>query len=331
MAAKVFISYRREDSAGYAGRIHDRLVRELGADLLFIDVDSVPLGVNFVNVLRDEVAKCSVLLAVIGRDWLDVRDENGRRRLDNPNDFVRVEVAAALQRDIPVIPILLEGARVPSADRLPKDLHELSLRNGVFVRHSSFHNDMDRLIRGLGRQSGRADAEPMLASLASQPSKETMALEGLVTPQKPEKPAEPAPTKPAEPTKAAVSTPQYVNANVRRPFVGVVWRALVAPSKIQPYKMVGFIGLAILVLLAGMIIRWNSAPQSTAHSPPSEISAPQSTAASPPAKIRTPQSTAASPPANISAPQSTAASPPAKISAPQSTAASPPAEISTAT
>ena len=149
MAAKVFISYRREDSAGHAGRVHDRLVREFGSDLLFMDVDGIPLGVNFVKVLQEEVAKCSALLAVIGHEWLNVRDEDGRRRLDNPDDFVRVEIAAALQRDIPVIPIMLEGTKVPKANQLPKDLQGLALRNGLGVRHASFHADIDILIRGL--------------------------------------------------------------------------------------------------------------------------------------------------------------------------------------
>ena len=133
MAAKVFISYRREDSAGHAGRVHDRLVREFGSDLLFMDVDGIPLGVNFVKVLQEEVAKCSVLLAVIGHEWLNVRDEDGRRRLDNPDDFVRVEIAAALQRDVPVIPIMLEGTKVPKANQLPNDLQGLALRNGLGV------------------------------------------------------------------------------------------------------------------------------------------------------------------------------------------------------
>jgi hypothetical protein len=101
MAAKVFISYRRADSAGYSGRVMDRLDRELGRDLVFMDVDAIPLGTNFTKVLHEGVAKCGVLLAVIGPNWLDARDEHGNRRLDNPNDFVRIEIAAALQRSIP--------------------------------------------------------------------------------------------------------------------------------------------------------------------------------------------------------------------------------------
>jgi TIR domain len=149
MAAKVFISYRRADSAGYSGRVMDRLDRELGRNLVFMDVDAIPLGTNFSKVLHEQVAKCGVLLAVIGPNWLDARDEHGNRRLDNPNDFVRIEIAAALQRSIPVIPLLLDGARIPKADELPEDLKELVLRNGMEVRHASFQDDMNRLIRGL--------------------------------------------------------------------------------------------------------------------------------------------------------------------------------------
>src|SRR5215472_743819 len=159
MAGNVFISYRRDDSASAAGRVHDRLEREFGRDLLFMDVDSVPLGVNFVNVLSEEVAKCDVLLAVIGPNRLNARDEDGNRRLDNLHDFVRIEIGAALQRNIPVIPILLDGAKVPKPNQLPKELEEFSLRNGLDVRHASFHNDIDRLVQSLKGQLADADAE----------------------------------------------------------------------------------------------------------------------------------------------------------------------------
>ena len=172
MAAKILISYRREDSAAYAGRIQDRLEREFERDLLFFDVDGIPLGLNFDKFLRGEVAKCGVLLAVIGRDWLDVRDHDGTRRLDNPIDFVRIEIATALQREIPIIPILLDGTRVPKADQLPDDLKELALRKGFDVRHVSFHADMDKLIRGLKGQVGaprQTRPEPPLLSAITPP------------------------------------------------------------------------------------------------------------------------------------------------------------------
>ena len=92
MAYRLFISYRRDDSAGYAGRVHDRLQQEFGPNLLFMDVDSIPLGTNFAKVLGDEIAKCDVLLAIIGPGWLDARDDSGHRRLENPDDFVRMEI-----------------------------------------------------------------------------------------------------------------------------------------------------------------------------------------------------------------------------------------------
>jgi TIR domain len=162
-AAKVFLCYRRDDSAAFAGRVQDRLALEFGRDLLFMDVDAIPLGVNFASALRDAVARCEVLLAVIGPNWLDARDDTGTRRLDDPNDFVRIEIGAALQRNIPVIPILLDGARVPRRNQLPKELEELAMRNGLDVRHASFHNDIDRLIRGLKVQLADAGVENRLA------------------------------------------------------------------------------------------------------------------------------------------------------------------------
>jgi formylglycine-generating enzyme required for sulfatase activity len=165
MPSKVFISYRRDDAGHAAGRVHDRLEREFGADLLFIDVDAIPLGVNFTKVLRDEVAKCDVLLALIGPNWLNIRDEEGNRRLDNRADFLRIEIATALQRDIPVIPILLDGARMPKANQLPKDLKELSKRNGLDIRHASFRSDMDNLIRGLKGTPGAGRASPPVPAL----------------------------------------------------------------------------------------------------------------------------------------------------------------------
>ena len=149
MAPSLFISYRRNDSAGYSGRVHDRLQREFGRNLLFMDVESIPLGTNFIKVLGEDIAKCDALLAVIGPGWLDARDKNGHRRLGNPDDFVRIEIGTALKRGIRVIPILLEGTQVPKADQLPDDLKELALRTGLDVRHASFNEDMERLIREL--------------------------------------------------------------------------------------------------------------------------------------------------------------------------------------
>ncbi len=160
MVERIFISYRRDDSAGHAGRVFDRLRTDFKESVLFMDVDAIPLGANFARVLEEEVGRCSVLLAIIGPRWLEAMDEHGERRLDNPNDFVRVEIAAALARDIPVIPILLDGARIPKPSVLPADLAELSQRNGLDVRHASFHADMDKLVRGLRDPSRQGLHDP---------------------------------------------------------------------------------------------------------------------------------------------------------------------------
>jgi len=131
-----------------------------------MDVDAIPLGANFSKVLHEEVAKCGVLLAMIGPNWLDARDEHGNRRLDDPNDLVRIEIAAALQRNIPVIPILLDGARMPKANQLPEDLKEPALRNGMEIRHASFQDDMSRLIHDLKGQVNTSSQQITLMEAA---------------------------------------------------------------------------------------------------------------------------------------------------------------------
>jgi TIR domain len=149
VAGRIFLSYRRDDSGGQAGRLSDRLVPEFGRDNLFLDIDSIPLGVNFVKRLTAEVAACDILIALIGPRWLDTRNDRNERRIDQPNDFVRIEIAAALQRDIPVIPALVDGAALPRPELLPDDVKDLALRNGIELHHTSFHSDVDRLIREL--------------------------------------------------------------------------------------------------------------------------------------------------------------------------------------
>jgi len=133
-----------------AGRIYDRLAGAFGAEQVFKDVDDIPLGRDFRKVIDQAVSGCDVLLVVIGRDWLDVRNEHGRRRIDDPADFVRLEIESALNREIPVIPLLVRDAMLPPADDLPGSLGELVYRNGIPVRADpDIHRDMDRLIQAL--------------------------------------------------------------------------------------------------------------------------------------------------------------------------------------
>jgi len=146
MAGKIFINYRRDDSAATAGRLHDRLAQTFGRENLFMDVDHIPAGVDFVDYLPSQVAACDVFLAVIGPNWLDAKDDDGRRRFDNPDDFVAIEIAAALARNIRVIPVLIDGARTPKADKLPDSIKPLVRRNAVEVRNANFGRDADSLI-----------------------------------------------------------------------------------------------------------------------------------------------------------------------------------------
>jgi hypothetical protein len=120
----IFISYRREDGGGDAGRLYDRLSTRFDKARIFMDID-MGLGVDFVNKIEQGVGSCKVLVAVIGRSWLEIKDNEGRRRLDDPNDWVRLEITAALEQDIPVIPALVGGARMPAASDLPGALSKL--------------------------------------------------------------------------------------------------------------------------------------------------------------------------------------------------------------
>jgi len=127
----IFISYRRDDAAGEAGRLFDDLTAKFGPELVFMDVAGIQPGRDFRKVIDENVASCGVLLAVIGRDWLQAKDESGQRRLDDPSDFVRLETASALSRNVVVIPVLVRGAAMPRAEQLPEDMRELAFRNGV--------------------------------------------------------------------------------------------------------------------------------------------------------------------------------------------------------
>lgn len=166
--SRVFISYRREDTQWQAREIHRTLTQVLPPEQVFMDVANIELGVDFVKVLEAAVAECDILLALIGPDWVDVTDlETGTRRLDNPNDLVRIEVRRALERGIRVVPVLCEDARLPDAKRLPDDLKGLVNRNAEFVQHRTVDTDVPRLIRKLGLDKGteRQEAKPASPAL----------------------------------------------------------------------------------------------------------------------------------------------------------------------
>jgi TIR domain len=136
-----FISYRRDDSGGYAGRLFDILSAQFGKENTYMDLDTIEGGDDFIAVIEAKINLSDVLLAVIGTRWLTVTEQNGARRLDNPGDFVRNEIGKALERGIRVIPVLVGGAIMPRADELPDDLRALSERQAVDIRDSHFHAD----------------------------------------------------------------------------------------------------------------------------------------------------------------------------------------------
>jgi TIR domain len=141
----VFISYRREEASGIAGRIYDRIADRFGQRRIFMDVDSIEPGLDFTEVITRAVGACDVLLAVIGLQWLTATDSQGRRRLDDSDDLVRLELEAALARDIRVIPILVDGAQMPGRADLPDSLAPLTRRNALPLRNETFRIDIRRL------------------------------------------------------------------------------------------------------------------------------------------------------------------------------------------
>lgn len=147
----IFVSYRRQETSHLAGRLYDRLADRVGEGQVFIDVDAIEPGLDFAEEISRAVTTCKVLLAVIGRSWLTVTDRAGRRRLDDPDDIVRVEIEAALARDVRVIPILVEGASMPGREDLPVSLAGLVRRNALPIRHESFRSDALRLLTAIER------------------------------------------------------------------------------------------------------------------------------------------------------------------------------------
>jgi TIR domain-containing protein len=145
----IFISYRREDSSAYAGRLYDRLSARFGADQVFMDVDDIPPGADFAAHIDAKVGSCDAMVVVIGKDWLSARNAQGQLRLSDPSDFVGLEVAMALQRDVFVVPVLVGGAPVPKEDELRADLKGLARRNALTLNDQDFQRDADNLIGAL--------------------------------------------------------------------------------------------------------------------------------------------------------------------------------------
>ena len=147
--ARIFINYRRDDAQGVAGRLFDYLALKYSRRELFMDVDAMQPGLDFAKQLDAQVSQCHVLLAVIGPHWLNAQDQAGKRRLDSNKDYVRIELASALKRDIAVIPVLVDGAVMPSEDSLSDDLKPLARRHALELRHTRFNADAEAIVHAL--------------------------------------------------------------------------------------------------------------------------------------------------------------------------------------
>lgn len=146
----IFISYRRDDSSGHTLAIYEKLKSALGDEKVFMDMDDIPHGENFAKHIEKVLNEADTVLVMIGQSWLDASNAQGRR-LDNPEDFVRMEVATALEKDLRVIPVLLRGVDMPDADSLPDDLKELCMRNAIRIHDDQFDASIQRLIGSIAQ------------------------------------------------------------------------------------------------------------------------------------------------------------------------------------
>src|SRR5688572_14998957 len=156
---RIFISYRRDDAAGDAGRLADHLNRRFGAGGVFLDIETIDPGTDFVTVLQTTLQQTAAVLVVIGPRWISLRGADGRRRLDDEKDFVRLEVEKALGRGIPVVPVLVQGTPLPRAEELPASIAALATRQTAVLDHAEFHADAERLCDRLEAMLGGAQRQ----------------------------------------------------------------------------------------------------------------------------------------------------------------------------
>ena len=166
MSKRIFISYRRDDAASDAGRLADHLNRRFGANRVFLDVDAIEPGTDFVEVLQASLRQTAAMLVVIGPRWTSQRAPDGTRRLDDPNDFVRLEVETALGSGIRVVPVLVQGATLPRKEDLPASLAPLVTRQTAVLDYAEFHDDVERLCDRLAPLIGRRQGHTVVAGPA---------------------------------------------------------------------------------------------------------------------------------------------------------------------
>jgi hypothetical protein len=154
----LFINYRRDDTSGYSGRLEERLASTFGSDAVFMDLGDIQAGTNFVRAIDESLTRCDVMVVLIGRRWLEAKDASGRRRLDKPDDFVRLEIAKALERKMRILPVLVNSATMPSASDLPAPIAGLASIQALELSDERWNYDCEQLIsaiEGARRSSNR--------------------------------------------------------------------------------------------------------------------------------------------------------------------------------
>ena len=157
-AQSLFLCYRREDTQGETGRLHDHLTKTFGPRSVFMDVDDVPVGVDYIEHVSEQLGRTAVMIVVMGRIWASAVDKKGRRRIDLADDLVRAEIAEALRRKIPIIPVLVHGVAMPDPDDLPDDIRVLARRNAIDLTHKRWGPDVDQLVAAIKQLLQRAGA-----------------------------------------------------------------------------------------------------------------------------------------------------------------------------
>jgi hypothetical protein len=286
MSGQIFISYRREESRWSARSLHDRLTQRFDRNQIFMDVDSVGLGEDFVKTIEETVGSCDVLIAVIGKGWLISCDQEGQRRLDNPEDFVRIEIATALKRGIRVIPVLVDGVSMPRAGDLPDELKLLVRRNALQVGDTHFDDDCRRLVAAIEQALEKTAAERREREekerLGNEPQAQPLGpVAPSTSPVKPEadKPSAetlkafyPLPPKPAEPEREKPPPTSSGGTGGK------------APSK----QVIAFLAIAMVLVVGALIYLAIRASQSPPPQPaPIAAATPSHSALTAPAQVAT--------------------------------------------
>src|SRR5262249_16845701 len=172
MNAKVFINYRREDTAPHAGRLYDRLTAHFGEGQVFIDIDQIEPGEDFVEAINRKVSACDIAIVAIGPDWLGATDASGKRRLDGEEDFGRIAIVTALRRKSRLTPVRVGGARMPGRHDLPEALAPLSRRNAIELSETRFHADVNRLIQAIEKSFAVVEKKAELSTMPVAPPPE---------------------------------------------------------------------------------------------------------------------------------------------------------------